>query len=290
MLDLTTWTAGVVPIGHRAEGEDPCMTSLKTSEEPLYHQVLQEIRRRVESGEWVQGSKVPSERQLSEMLGVSRITVRHALRLAADEGLVVQRRGVGTFVGSRERVEQDLAEVRSFERTLAEQGYVASTEILDAGTFVADLTLAGLLGVEPATPLRRLRLVGYGDSSPVVYYDSYFAPALGDEMIAAAEELKTNGAPFSTLDLYRHASVTRAPDTLSQTINAVLATEELGRHLGVSAGAAVLAIESVMTDSEGPLEYRRAYYRADRYTFAVRRRLATFAKRTDGLAVSLDAR
>lgn len=255
------------------------MTSTRAAEEPLYHRVLQEIRRRVESGEWVRGSKVPSERQLSELLGVSRITVRHALRLAVEEGLVVQRRGVGTFVGSQDRVEQDLAEVRSFERTLAEQGYVASTEILGTGTTVADIALAGVLDIEPAAPVRRLRLLGCGDSSPVVYYDSCFAPDLGAEMIAAAEELQARGEPFSTLDLYRQDSVSRAPQTLSQTINAVLATDELAEHLCVPTGAAVLAIESVMSDSEGPLEFRRAYYRADRYTFAVKRRLPPIAKR-----------
>lgn len=255
------------------------MTVHKAGAAPLYHQVLEEMRRRVETGEWAKGSKVPSERQLAELLGVSRITVRHAVRLAVEEGLVVQRRGVGTFVGSRDRLEQDLAEVRSFELTLAEQGYVASTDILGTGSAIADFALAGVLDVPPAMPLRNLRLLGRGDASPVVYYDSYFGPALGQQMADAAEELKARGAPFSTLDLYREESVGRAPETVSQTINAVPATEELAEHLDLTTGAPVLAIESVMADSQGPLEFRRAYYRADRYTFAVERRLNLGPKR-----------
>ena len=248
------------------------------SSTPLYLQVLEEIRSRVSEGEWVRGEQVPSERQLAELLGVSRITVRHAVRLAAAEGLVEQRRGVGTFVGTPERVEQDLSAVRSFELTLAEQGYLASTEILEAGTLISDLTLAGILRTDPATPVHNLRLLGRGDSTPVVYYDSYFAPALGREMVRAAHELQGEGRAFSTLDLYRHGSVERVPMMLSQTIDAVSASAELAEHLAVLEGSPILAIESVMSDDDGPLEFRRAYYRADRYKFAVKRRVTIAAE------------
>ncbi|MFK5635865.1 MULTISPECIES: GntR family transcriptional regulator [unclassified Ornithinimicrobium] len=245
----------------------------RTSAQPLYHQVLEQIRARVATGAWVRGDRVPSERQLADLLGVSRITVRHAVRLAAAEGLVEQRRGVGTFVGAPDRLEQDLSEVRSFERTLAEQGHVASTEILASERLISDLILAGTLGVDPATPVFNLRLLGRGDSSPVVYYDSYFALPLGREMAQAAQLLQQDGCPFSTLDLYRQESVTRVPSTLSQTIEAASASPELARYLAVREDSAVLAIESVMSDEQGPLEFRRAYYRADRYKFAVKRRL-----------------
>lgn len=246
----------------------------RTSAEPLYHQVLDQIRGRVESGEWVQGERVPSERRMAELLDVSRITVRHAVRLAAAEGLVQQRRGVGTFVGGApDRLEQDLSEVRSFERTLVEQGHVASTEILANEGLISDLTLSRTLGIDPATRVHNLRLLGRGDSSPVVYYDSYFALPLGGEMAKAAEALRAQERPFSTLDLYRQESVTRVPTTLSQTIEAVSASPEHAQRLGIRDRAAVLVVESVMSDERGPLEFRRAYYRADRYKFAVKRRL-----------------
>lgn len=245
----------------------------RTNSEPLYHQVLDEIRQKVESRQWERGDRVPSERQLAELLGVSRITVRHAVRLAAAEGLVEQRRGVGTFVGAPERVEQDLSEVRSFERTLAEQGHVASTDILSSDRIISDLALSGTLGIDPATPVHNLRLLGRGDSSPVVYYDSYFILPAGQEMARAAHELHEAGCPFSTLDLYREESVTRKPTSLSQTIEAISASSELADYLAIHDGTAVLAIDSVMADERGPLEFRRAYYRADRYKFAVDRRL-----------------
>ena len=106
------------------------MSVTRSRPEPLYHQVVAEIRRRVTSGQWQPGSRVSSERELADLLGVSRITVRHAMRLAVAEGLLRQRPGVGTFVDDGGPMNQDLSEVRSFERTLVEQGHAASTQIL----------------------------------------------------------------------------------------------------------------------------------------------------------------
>jgi len=249
------------------------MTVSRTRPEPLYHQVVDEIRRRIETGQWAVGDRVPSERQLAELLEVSRITVRHAVRLAASQGLLKQRPGVGTFVGDPGRLNQDLSEVRSFERTLAQEGQVASTEVLRSGIVVSDLALAGTLQVDPAASVYNLRLLGCGDASPVVFYDSYFAQEFGREMARAAQTLQGQGKPFSTLDLYRHDSVSRMLTELTQTIEAVAATEDIADHLQVDPGAPVLAVESVMADDDGPLEFRRAYYRADRYKFGLKRRL-----------------
>lgn len=249
------------------------MSVTRSRPEPLYHQVVDEIRHRVVSGQWPPGSRVPSERELADSLGVSRITVRHAMRLAVAEGLLRQRPGVGTFVGDEDRMNQDLSEVRSFERTLAQQGHVATTQILASETTMSDLALSGLLMIDPAAPVCHLRLLGLRDASPVVLYDSYFAQDFGEEMAAAASDLLAAGRPFSTLDLYKVKTVTRTLTSLNQTIGAIAAGADLAEHLQTDEGAPILAIESVMADEEGPLEFRRAYYRPDRYKFGLSRSL-----------------
>ena len=250
----------------------------RTAPEPLYHQVVNVIRRRIDDGEWAPGARVPSERKLSEMLGVSRITIRHAVRLACQEGLLEQRPGVGTFVGESGAhpgvLNQDLAEMNTFGSSLAEQGHVASTEILSSEPRMNDLATAAALGIDPTEPLYNLRLLGRGDSTPVVLYDSYFALALGREFAECATMLQQAGKPFSTLDLYRENPISRRPTSLSQTIEAVAADEDLAHLFVLEDGAPLLAVESVMSDRDGPLEFRRAYYRADRYRFVVTRPLA----------------
>jgi GntR family transcriptional regulator len=168
---------------------------------------------------------------------------------------------------------QDLSEVRSFERTLVEQGHVASTQVLACETVMSDLALSGVLKADPAAPVCHLRLLGLRDSSPVVLYDSYFAQDFGKEMAEAATGLLEAGRPFSTLDLYRLNTVSRTLSSLSQTIGADAAGADLAGCLQVDEGAPVLAIESVMADEQGPLEFRRAFYRADRYKFGLSRSL-----------------
>ncbi|HLS25294.1 MAG TPA: GntR family transcriptional regulator [Beutenbergiaceae bacterium] len=247
----------------------------RTAPEPLYHQVVGVIRRRITDGEWEPGQRVPSERALSEILGVSRITVRHAVRLACEEGLLEQRPGVGTFVAGpgRSALRQDLSDIRSFGSTLAGHGHVASTEILTSETRMNDLAMAAALRMDPSEPLYNLRLLGRGDSTPVVLYDSYFALSHGEQVAASARTLEQAGRPFSTLDLYREGTVSRRPTALSQTIEAQAAGDELAELFVLQPGAPLLAVESVMSDDEGPLEFRRAYYRADRYRFIVNRPL-----------------
>ena len=69
---------------------------------PLYMKLKDYVRSRVESGEWKVGHRVPSENELVNILGVSRMTANRALRELADEGLVVRLRGKGSFVTNEE--------------------------------------------------------------------------------------------------------------------------------------------------------------------------------------------
>ncbi len=69
---------------------------------PLYLQVKNLISRRIQSGRWSPESRIPSENELVASLGISRMTVNRALRELTAEGLLVRRRGAGTFVAPRE--------------------------------------------------------------------------------------------------------------------------------------------------------------------------------------------
>ncbi len=241
--------------------------------EALYVQVLGEIRRRISGGEWVAGQRVPSERDLAQLLGVSRITVRKAIDLAVQEGLLSQSRGVGTFVGAATSVQQDLSEVRTFERTITDQGMTASTELDFSGIVPADISMSRTLHLDALSGVYNLRLVGLGDAVPVVYYDSYFPQGLGQKMASAADDLISAKVPFSTLDLYKAEGIGRVPNKVVQTIGAVPAGDSLARILHLSEGAPVLVIESLMVDDLGTLEFRRAHYRPDRYKFTISRRV-----------------
>src|SRR5439155_1326580 len=79
---------------------------------PLPLQVYARLRARIIAGEDLPGARLPSEADLAKSFGVSRVTVREALRLLQREGLLVARHGSGHFVLSGERIREPLTELR----------------------------------------------------------------------------------------------------------------------------------------------------------------------------------
>lgn len=239
---------------------------------PLYEQLERLFRDKITAGVWNEGMQLPSERELCNLFQVSRITVRHAISLAESKGLLTRVQGVGTFVAAR-KYEQTLSEVRSFEKSLAQLGLVATTAIHSAGSAVGELWITGTLRLAPAVPVCNLQLVGSGDGRPLVFYDSYFPADLGRQMVEAAQNACSEGIPFSTLELYAMAGVPK-PVKVEQTLEAMVADERLSSLLKVDKGAPILQITSVVSTPGTPVEYRKAFYRGDKYKFALERSLA----------------
>ncbi|MEH6887691.1 GntR family transcriptional regulator, partial [Priestia megaterium] len=70
----------------------------KNSSIPLYYQIKESIKQRIELKEWVVGSTIPSEKKLCELFSVSRLTVRQSIQELVDEGYLSKQRGRGTFI------------------------------------------------------------------------------------------------------------------------------------------------------------------------------------------------
>ena len=91
---------------------------------PLPLQLADQVRQRIGDGDWGPGHRLPSEQQLADEYGVSRATVRSALRRLAESGLLRVRQGAGTFVTSHGNgIRTGLQDLRSTSRIIAEQGY-----------------------------------------------------------------------------------------------------------------------------------------------------------------------
>ncbi|MFC5745941.1 GntR family transcriptional regulator [Actinomadura rugatobispora] len=242
---------------------------------PLYAQLVADFREKIRTGEWPPGGQLPSERELCTLFAVSRITVRRAIEIGEREGLLHRVHGVGTFA-ARAPMEQALDRLHSFEQTLAQRGLVASTSVHAATVTVSDLAQSSVLRLDPAAPVTNLQLIGRGDDEPIVFYDSYFPPDVGEEMTAAARRAHEAGTPFSTLDLYRDQAGTR-PDRLEQAFEAIVADRRLAGLLSIPEGWPILQVTSVISSAGRPVEYRIACYRGDRYRFAVDRSLPAFS-------------
>ncbi len=99
-------------------------TSRLRDARPLPVQLADRLRERISNGDWEPGHRLPSEQQLAGEYGVSRATVRSALRRLAESGLLRVRQGAGTFVTSHGGgIRAGLQDLRSTSRIIAEQGY-----------------------------------------------------------------------------------------------------------------------------------------------------------------------
>ena len=101
---------------------------IHNSEKPLYLQVKEILEKRIHTQVYPKGGKLPSEKELCDEFGVSRITIRQALDLLESMGLTNSVHGKGTFVKAN-KIDSNLQKIRSFSETLAGEGYHGRTKI-----------------------------------------------------------------------------------------------------------------------------------------------------------------
>jgi DNA-binding GntR family transcriptional regulator len=109
---------------------------------PMYFQIAQQLQAEIDSGHLIPGDPLPSELELSEVLGVSRPTVRQAIQQLVQKGLVVRRRGVGTVV-THPRIHRSAA-LSSFFDALEAAGRVPQTKILRLEVHPAEVGIRDL--------------------------------------------------------------------------------------------------------------------------------------------------
>lgn len=134
---------------------------LKGSKIPLYHQIKEDLRARIEEGEWLPGELVPPEKELCAEYKVSKITVLEAIKGLVGEGLLYRKQGKGTFV-AKPKLEQSLNRFYSFTESMRQKGIEPERRILKVEIIKADKHAAKHLGIkrgEEITEIVRLRLV-----------------------------------------------------------------------------------------------------------------------------------
>ncbi|HEX3925323.1 MAG TPA: GntR family transcriptional regulator [Streptosporangiaceae bacterium] len=195
------------------------MTSLArpsaAERQPKYLRIHGLLRDRITSGQWPAGSPLLAQRELADEFGVSLMTLRQALQLLIDDGLVDTRHGSGTYVA--ERYAYDLGHLRSFADDLAAQGAQISTRMLGGQIVTPPEPVGARLG-GPASVLRlrRLRLVG---GRPLIVQTSYLPAPL---LPAPLTEILLGQDPGEPAGLYtllagHGLAVTQASETITPT-------------------------------------------------------------------------
>jgi len=225
---------------------------------PLYHQLFLQLRDEIMSGRRSHGDIMPTEAELCEHYGVSRITARRALAELSESGLVERRRRTGTRVIFRSPGRPLEAGVDQAVEALVAFGRQTEVRLIGLDEDPAAPDICDLLGLPQGAAVvhaRRLRLL---DGEPLGLVSSWMPSAIAAHIPASGL------ATTPVFELLRAAGLVIG--SAHQTIMAELANAELAEWLRIPQRSALLMIERLVRDGTGaPILLTRAHYRADRY-------------------------
>ncbi len=149
---------------------------------PIYLRVKQAIISQIRSGVWQSHQRVPSESELVNELGVSRMTINRALRELTSEGFLMRMQGVGTFV-AEQKAHTALLEVHNIADEIAARGHHHRCRVLLLATHHADSEQAMLLDIAPGMPVFLSHIVHYENDVPVQLEQRYVNPSLAPDYL-----------------------------------------------------------------------------------------------------------
>lgn len=223
---------------------------------PLWQQVLEDLERRIAAGDIV--DRFPTDRELTERYGVSRHTVREAVRQLRSRGLVDRQRGRGSFLNEAV-LTQPLGGLYSLFRAVEEAGLPQHSEVLFRGP-ARDASAAHALHLPPRSELVRLKRVRYAGSEPLAVDEAWLPMDLGRSVLEA---------DFTRTALY-DVLHDRAGLTLSaaeETLTPVVPDAELRDLLALDMDEALLRVERVAWSGARPVEYRITLLRGQRFRY-----------------------
>jgi DNA-binding GntR family transcriptional regulator len=231
---------------------------------PLNRQVVDTLRREIEAGEPAVGERLATEEALCQRFGVSRHTIRDALRKLREEGLVSSRQGAGTTVirrGSQPLYVQSVSSVEELLQYATEARY----EVDKSGMVVADAALARRLGGSPGQ--RWLRVEGFryvtGQDEPICWTEVF---VLADYAGVGLRIGRRAGPIYSWIEEMYGVRIAE----VEQVLRAEPMPDAIGERLGAADGATAICIRRAYRLADRRLvEVAFNLHRSDRFTYVV---------------------
>ncbi|MCA1053572.1 GntR family transcriptional regulator [Rossellomorea aquimaris] len=238
--------------------------TIKTDNRHLYLQVIDRLKKDIDAGVYKEKEKLPSEFDLSKQLGVSRATLREALRILEEESVIIRRHGVGTFVNAKPLFTSGIEQLNSVSNMIIQAGMEPGTIFLSSSTQDAtedDLKRFQLEEEEDMILVERVRTA---NGEPVVYCVDKIP-----ERILTRNFTHEDNSIFSVLEQRENRRITHA----------VAQIEPLGYHDKISPilhcepETALLVLKQMHFDeNDEPILYSVNYFRSDKFSFHVLRK------------------
>lgn len=226
---------------------------------PLYRLIHTQLSNDIYMGKLKLGDLVPTESELMARFSASRTTIRHAMSKLVSEGLLVRKRGVGTFV-AKEREKTQLRLTGSFEDIL-DVGRTTLHKVIRFEYIESPLRIAGLLQLSEGETILRVDRVRFSKEEPFLYSINYLPDSIGrfiNKQILQEKPLLEIVTEQCNLPVVSGR----------QRFRATLADQEVAKLLNVTIGAPLLEIERIVnTKDEKPLYLFYGFFRSDLYSF-----------------------
>jgi GntR family transcriptional regulator len=229
---------------------------------PVYVQIAEHIKRYIQENNITTGASIPSERELCEVFDVSRMTVRQAVDLLAREGILVRKKGKGTFV-STPKLNQPLTALTSFTKDMISRGLRPTSKVLGCKEIKSPDHVAEQLRFEKGGSVVRLIRVRLANGHAHAYECSYL---LSEKARAILGINFTDKSLYDVLKEQCGIKMSKA----QEAIEASVCPDEICRKLEIPPKSVTFYIERTTYDEEGiPFEYVESFYRIDQYKFYV---------------------
>jgi GntR family transcriptional regulator len=227
---------------------------------PLYIKIAEGLIGKIESGELTPGDRLPPERDLSEQLGVNRMTLRRALRVLEARGVIERRHGVGTYI-TAPKIDRQMDIVFRFTRGMQTRGYTPGTRLISVEQVSLEAAGARQLAVPIASTAYRIRRLRMINQDPVLLED-YTIPLArfpGLEHFDLEQR-----SVYEVMETEYGIAIVRA----RQSFEPVVASEFEADLLHIRPGAPLMLEKRLSYDQYNqPVEYGQDRYRGDRFRF-----------------------
>lgn len=208
---------------------------------PLYQKLAEDLKSQIEDGSLKENEKLPSELELSQEYSVSRITLRKAMEILAEERYIIKHQGLGTFVAPRKLNRIDDGRRMGFTEVCANEGKTASAEILGVEWLTAKGELGRNLRVEEGEKVFKLSRIRGCDGIPVMievlYFSSRFSYLLQEDLTKSVYAV-----------LREHGDI---PSHSVRTVEVGYAGAREEEYLGMKQGEVLLLLNEKALDESG---------------------------------------
>jgi GntR family transcriptional regulator len=228
----------------------------------LYYQLKNIFIDNIKNKIWEVNSKIPTERELCEEYGLSRITVRQALKELENEGYLYRKQGKGTFIKTP-KLTQGLKKFYSFSEEIEKMGHKSLTKMIDFSIIKASPLISEKLEIESNEKIFAIKRLRLADDETYAFETSFIVYKYA---INLTEEAVTGLGLYNALNKTCGLVVNEA----IETFEAVLVNSTEAEILQVSKKSAAIHLERVASANNKKLEFCTSIIRGDKYKYIIK--------------------